>query len=92
MTIILDENLPKGLLRMLVPRQVTTVQQAGYTGMKNGRFLLFPKVSAALWERTREAKLRFGGQRERLGEHDRSRLSLERKRSLAGTGVPKALR
>jgi len=38
-TIILDENLPKGLLRMLVPRQVTTVQQAGFTGMKNGRLL-----------------------------------------------------
>ena len=28
-------------------------------------FVLVPKVSEALWERTREAKLRFGGERER---------------------------
>ena len=29
----------------------------------HSRFTLVPKVSAALWERTREAKLRFGGGR-----------------------------
>jgi hypothetical protein len=28
---------------------------------------LVPKVGAALWERTRETKLRFGGGRERMG-------------------------
>ena len=39
MTIILDENLPLGLRRMLVPRQVTTVQKAGHAGMKNGQLL-----------------------------------------------------
>ena len=91
MTIILDENLPKGLLRMLVPRQVTTVQQAGYTGMKNGRFLLFPKVSAALWERTREAKLRFGGGQERMGTAMEA-VVCRRGDSPAGKIVPKALR
>ena len=39
MTVILDENLPYGLLRVLAPRPVTTVQQAGYAGMKNGELL-----------------------------------------------------
>ena len=39
MTIILDENLPHGLLRVLAPRPVTTVQKAGYAGMKNGELL-----------------------------------------------------
>ena len=39
MTIILDENLPHGLLRVLAPRPVTTVQQAGHAGVKNGRLL-----------------------------------------------------
>ena len=39
MTIILDENLPQGLRRLLAPRPVTTVQQAGYGGMKNGQLL-----------------------------------------------------
>jgi hypothetical protein len=38
-TIILDENLPRGLLRVLAPRSVTTVQQAGYAGLKNGELL-----------------------------------------------------
>ena len=42
-------------------------------------FLLAPKVSAALWEWTRGAKLRCGGGRERLG-------------TAIGVGVPKALR
>ena len=36
---MLDENLPYGLCRMLAPRPVTTVQQAGYAGMKNGQLL-----------------------------------------------------
>lgn len=39
MKIILDENLPHGLLRVLSPRRVTTVQQAGYAGVKNGELL-----------------------------------------------------
>ena len=39
MTIILDENLPHGLLRMLAPRQIVTVQEAGFAGMKNGQLL-----------------------------------------------------
>ena len=39
MTIILDENLPHGLRRMLAPRAVATAQQAGYAGMENGHLL-----------------------------------------------------
>ena len=39
MTVILDENLPRGLRRLLAPRPVTTVQQAGYAGQKNGQLL-----------------------------------------------------
>ena len=39
MTIILDENLPRGLRRMLAPRPVATAQQAGYAGMENGQLL-----------------------------------------------------
>jgi hypothetical protein len=37
--IILDENLPKGLARLLAPRRVTTVQEEGYAGYKNGRLI-----------------------------------------------------
>jgi hypothetical protein len=37
--IILDENLPKGLVRLLAPRRVTTVQEEGYAGYKNGRLI-----------------------------------------------------
>lgn len=43
MTIIVDENLPHGLLRVLAPRPVTTVQQAGYAGVKNGQLLAAPE-------------------------------------------------
>ena len=39
MTIILDENLPRGLLRILVPHRVTTVQKTGYAGVENGELL-----------------------------------------------------
>ena len=39
MTVIRDENLPHGLRRVLAPHPVTTVQQAGYAGMKNGKLL-----------------------------------------------------
>ena len=39
MTIILDENLPQGLRRMLAPRPVTTAQQASYAGLENGQLL-----------------------------------------------------
>ena len=39
MRIILDENLPYGLRRMLAPRQATSVQLAGFAGMKNGPLL-----------------------------------------------------
>jgi hypothetical protein len=37
--IILDENVPAGLGRMLAPREVTTVQKAGFRGLKNGALL-----------------------------------------------------
>lgn len=40
MTIILDENLPRGLLRVFAPHVATTVQQAGYAGVKNGQLLI----------------------------------------------------
>ena len=39
MRVILDENLPRGVRRMLAPRPVATVQQAGYAGLKNGQLL-----------------------------------------------------
>jgi hypothetical protein len=39
MTIILDENVPDGVRRMLRPRSVMTVHEAGYDGMKNGQLL-----------------------------------------------------
>jgi len=37
--IILDENVPFALRRMLAPRQVTTVQQSGFRGLQNGALL-----------------------------------------------------
>lgn len=39
MTILLDENLPRGLRRVLAPRAVITVQQAGFAGLENGQLL-----------------------------------------------------
>ena len=39
MTFLLDENLPRGLRRLLAPRNVTTAQQAGYAGLENGQLL-----------------------------------------------------
>ena len=53
---------------------------------------LVPKVSAALWERTREAKLRFGGRRVRMGTAFDLPRALDGRRSLGGTSVPQALR
>ena len=55
-------------------------------------FPLVPKVSAALWERTREAKLRFGGRRVRMGTAFDLPRALDGRRSLGGTSVPQALR
>jgi hypothetical protein len=37
--IILDENVPFAVRRMLAPRQVTTVQQTGFRGLQNGALL-----------------------------------------------------
>ncbi len=39
MRIILDENLPRGLLDGFGDRFATTVQLAGFAGMKNGQLL-----------------------------------------------------
>ena len=39
MTIILDENLPHGLVTVLAPRYVKTTREMGYSGMKNGELL-----------------------------------------------------
>lgn len=39
MRILLDENVPFALRQMLAPRQVTTVQQAGFRGLQNGALL-----------------------------------------------------
>ncbi len=36
---MLDENLPRGLLRVLAPRSVTTARRAGFAGVKNGDLL-----------------------------------------------------
>ena len=39
MRLLLDENLPKGLKRLLMPHHVTTVQEMGWSGITNGRLL-----------------------------------------------------
>lgn len=39
MTIILDENLPRGLQRILAAHEVISVQKAGYAGIENGDLL-----------------------------------------------------
>lgn len=36
MNLLLDENLPKYLKRVLADHQVTTVQEAGWSGFSNG--------------------------------------------------------
>ncbi len=39
MRIILDENVPQAMCEMPAPRDVTTVQRAGYRGLENGDLL-----------------------------------------------------
>jgi hypothetical protein len=39
MRLLLDENLPRRLKRHLAPHQVRTVQEMGWSGIKNGRLL-----------------------------------------------------
>ncbi len=39
MKIILDENLPKALKRYLSAYEVTTVQEQGWAGVKNGELI-----------------------------------------------------
>ncbi|WP_414581138.1 hypothetical protein [Scytonema sp. PCC 10023] len=39
MKIILDENLPRGLKRYLCAYEVTTVQEQGWAGFKNGELM-----------------------------------------------------
>ena len=39
MRILLDEQLPRRLARQLSQHQVRTVQQQGWTGMRNGELL-----------------------------------------------------
>lgn len=36
MTVILDENLPRGLKRLLTDIDVSTVQESGWSGISNG--------------------------------------------------------
>ncbi|WP_392532017.1 hypothetical protein [Nostoc sp. C117] len=40
MKIILDENLPKALKRYLSADEVTTVQEQGWAGVKNGELMV----------------------------------------------------
>ncbi|MBW4677439.1 MAG: DUF5615 family PIN-like protein [Desmonostoc geniculatum HA4340-LM1] len=40
MKIILDENLPKALKRYLSAYEVTTVQEQGWAGVKNGELMV----------------------------------------------------
>ncbi|MBH8572001.1 hypothetical protein I8752_02925 [Nostocaceae cyanobacterium CENA369] len=40
MKIILDENLPKALKHYLSAYEVTTVQEQGWTGVKNGELMM----------------------------------------------------
>jgi hypothetical protein len=37
--IILDENVPRAVCKMLAPHDVTTVQEAGFRGLQNGELL-----------------------------------------------------
>jgi predicted nuclease of predicted toxin-antitoxin system len=37
--ILLDEQLPRRLIRQLAPHQVRTVQQQGWAGLRNGELL-----------------------------------------------------
>lgn len=39
MRLLLDENLPRRLMRHLGPHEVETVQGKGWSGIKNGRLL-----------------------------------------------------
>jgi predicted nuclease of predicted toxin-antitoxin system len=39
MRLLLDECVPKRLGRLLAPHEVQTVQQAGWSGLKNGELL-----------------------------------------------------
>lgn len=39
MRILIDENLPRYLKRVLAGYEVTTVQEAGWSGIKNGALL-----------------------------------------------------
>ena len=39
MRILLDESLPSGIAALLTGHQSTTVQQAGWSGVKNGKLL-----------------------------------------------------
>ena len=39
MRILLDESLPSGVAALLTGHQSTTVQQAGWSGVKNGKLL-----------------------------------------------------
>ena len=39
MRILLDEQLPRRLIRQLAPHQVRTVQQQGWAGLRNGELL-----------------------------------------------------
>jgi hypothetical protein len=39
MRVVLDENLPFGLVRLLDPHDATTVQQEGHSGIDNGELL-----------------------------------------------------
>ena len=39
MRILLDESLPKDLARLIVGHEVTTVQAAGWSSVKNGKLL-----------------------------------------------------
>lgn len=39
MRVLLDENLPRDLTRVLVGHQVLTVQELGWAGVKNGELL-----------------------------------------------------
>lgn len=39
MRILLDENLPRGLVSALVGHEVVTVQELGWAGLKNGELL-----------------------------------------------------
>ena len=78
-----------GTERAELPKSKTPDRARLSSSSPNSVFSLVPKVSAALWERTREAKLRFGGGRVSMGAAWNSSCAGGETEFSAGRGLPK---